>query len=251
MAGVEAMALRVTGLRVQRGDTTVVQDVSFAIARGASLGIVGESGCGKSSILRAIAGIDSAWSGQIQILDRALGHRRDLADRRAMQMVFQDPLAALNPAHTIDEALREPLIVHGIPDHDRRILDVLKTVALPSSVRFRFPGQLSGGQRQRVCIARALLVQPTVLLLDEPTSALDVSVQAEVLNLLAALRRDLRQTFVMVSHDLHVIAHMCDHIAFMVAGRFVEMVTREDLVAGRFHAPEVRQMLASYQLPQV
>ncbi len=236
-------ALRIDQLRVRRGSAQVVNGVSFELPPGGSLGIVGESGCGKSSILRAVAGIDEQWSGAIEVAGRAIGLRRTLADRRAMQMVFQDPLAALNPSHTIDEILREPLIVHRMDNHEQRIAEALRTVALPPTVRFRFPGQLSGGQRQRVCIARALLVQPQVLLLDEPTSALDVSVQAEVLNLLARLRREQRQAFVLVSHDLHVVAHMCDRIAFMVGGRFTDVLTREQLRGARLHHPEAQRLL--------
>ena len=236
-------ALRIDQLRVRRGSAQVVNGVSFELPPGGSLGIVGESGCGKSSILRAVAGIDEQWSGAIEVTGRAIGLRRTLADRRAMQMVFQDPLAALNPSHTIDEILREPLIVHRMDNHEQRIAEALRTVALPPTVRFRFPGQLSGGQRQRVCIARALLVQPQVLLLDEPTSALDVSVQAEVLNLLARLRREQQQAFVLVSHDLHVVAHMCDRIAFMVGGRFTDVLTREQLRGARLHHPEAQRLL--------
>ena len=243
MAAMTSPALHIEQLVVHRGSAQVVNGVSFDVAQGGSLGIVGESGCGKSSILRAIAGIDQQWSGTIEVAGRRIGARRTLADRRVMQMVFQDPLAALNPSHTIDEILREPLIVHRIGDQDPRIVQALQTVALPPTVRFRFPGQLSGGQRQRVCIARALLVQPQVLLLDEPTSALDVSVQAEVLNLLSRVRREQRQAFVLVSHDLHVVAHMCDQIAFMVGGRFTDVLTREQLRGARLHHPEAQRLL--------
>lgn len=243
MAVVTEIALRIKDLIVQRGRAQVVNGVSFEVPRGGSLGIVGESGCGKSTILRAVAGIDTHWSGLIEVAGQRMGMRRSLADRRAMQMVFQDPLAALNPSHTIDEILREPLVVHGVGDREARIAEAMQTVALPLTLRFRFPGQLSGGQRQRVCIARALLVKPQVLLLDEPTSALDVSVQAEVLNLLARLRREQQQAFVLVSHDLHVVAHMCDQIAFMVGGRFTDVLTRQQLRDARLSDPEAQRLL--------
>lgn len=236
-------ALRIKELVVHRGHARVVNGVSFDIPAGKSLGIVGESGCGKSSILRAVAGIDDHWSGSIEVEGAAVGVKRTLTDRRAMQMVFQDPSAALNPGHTIDEVLREPLIVHGIGDCETKIARALETVALPQSVRFRFPGQLSGGQRQRVCIARALLVEPKVLLLDEPTSALDVSVQAEVLNLLLRLQRERQQAYLLVSHDLHVVAHMCDQIAFMVGGRFVDVLTPDQLRGARLHHPDAQRLL--------
>ncbi|MBP9928384.1 MAG: ABC transporter ATP-binding protein [Rhodoferax sp.] len=247
MADMNSQALVVSDLVIRRGTTRIVSGVSFSVPRGGSLGIVGESGCGKSTILKAIAGINHDWDGDIEVMGRRLGNQRKLAEQRSLQMVFQDPLAALNPAHTVDEALREPLIVHGIADHQTRVMHALQTVGLPASVRFRFPGQLSGGQRQRVCIARALMVQPDVLLLDEPTSALDVSVQAEVLNLLARLRREMSQTFVMVSHDLAVVAHMCDHIAVMVEGRFVEVFTRAELVDGKVQTAQARRLFAAAQ----
>ena len=243
MVGVTNTALRVQDLVVKRGRAEVVKGVSFELPRGGSLGIVGESGCGKSSILRAIAGIDEQWRGGLAVDGQAITHRRTLADRRHMQMVFQDPFAALNPSHTIDEILREPLIVHRMDRHDQRVAQALDTVTLPGSVRFRFPSQLSGGQRQRVCIARALLVEPQVLLLDEPTSALDVSVQAEVLNLLTRLRRERQQAFVLVSHDLNVVAHMCDQIAFMVGGRITDVLTRTELRGAHLQAPEAQRLL--------
>jgi len=236
-------ALRVRDLVVQRGQAQVVRGVTFDVDQGASLGIVGESGCGKSSLLRAVLGVDTQWIGQVEVAGRRIGARRTLADRRAMQMVFQDPLAALNPSHTVDEILREPLRVHRMAAHQNRIAEVLHAVALPSNVRFRFPGQLSGGQRQRVCIARALLVQPQIMLLDEPTSALDVSVQAEVLNLLLRLQRERQQAFVLVSHDLHVVAHLCERVAFMVDGRFTDVLTRDALRTARLSDPQAQRLL--------
>lgn len=245
MVDLNSPALAVSNLVIRRGGSQIVSGVSFTVPRGGSLGIVGESGCGKSTILKAIAGIDRDWSGKIEIQGQPLSHQRSLKDRRTMQMVFQDPLAALNPTHTVDEALREPLIIHKMPDQEQRIMEALRTVALPSSVRFRYPGQLSGGQRQRVCIARALLVEPQLLLLDEPTSALDVSVQAEVLNLLARLRREFQKTLVLVSHDLDVVAHMCDQIAVMVHGRFVETFSRADLLSGKVRSDMARSLLAA------
>ena len=136
-------------------------------------------------------------------------------------MVFQDPYSSLHPRHTIDRTLSEPLAIHGLRDSDARVVKALTDVGLPPSFRFRYPHQLSGGQRQRVAIARALMLEPTILLLDEPTSALDASVQAEVLNLLTRLRDERGLTFLMVSHDLAVIDHMCDRILVMYRGRIV------------------------------
>jgi peptide/nickel transport system ATP-binding protein len=148
-------------------------------------------------------------------------------------MVFQDPYGSLHPRQTVDRQLLEPLVIHGIGDEERRIQGALDEVGLGSGFRFRYPHQLSGGQRQRVAIARALIVEPSILLLDEPTSALDASVQAEVLNLLEKLRFDRGLTFIMVSHDLGVITHMCERLAVMRAGRIVERLSAADLVGGK------------------
>jgi peptide/nickel transport system ATP-binding protein len=235
-------ALLIEHLQIQHGDHSVVSDLSLQLAPGSSLGIVGESGCGKSSLLKAVAGVDNHWRGRIQLLGEALSAQRSKAQRRHLQMVFQDPLASLNPAHTVDEILREPLQIHGFAQQEARILKALDNVALPRALRFRFPTQLSGGQRQRIGIARALLVEPQVLLLDEPTSALDVSVQAEVLNLLVDLRRELGLSYLLVSHDLAVVAHLCEQVAIMQQGRFVEVLSRQQLAAGKLIHPYSREL---------
>ncbi|AWM85860.1 ABC transporter ATP-binding protein [Microvirga sp. 17 mud 1-3] len=234
----------VNQLRVRFGDNEVVKGISFQVKTGDSFGIVGESGSGKSTVLRALAGLNSEWSGHITIDGKVMRPRRDKSFFRKTQMVFQDPYGSLHPRQTIDRILSEPLLVHGIGDIDRRIDTVLAEVALPGTVRFRYPHQLSGGQRQRVAIARALIAEPEVLLLDEPTSALDVSVQAEILNLLADLRERRHLTYVLVSHNLAVIAHLCPRIGVMIGGEMVEQLSSEDLRAGRTRHPHTAQLRA-------
>jgi ABC-type dipeptide/oligopeptide/nickel transport system ATPase subunit len=198
-----------------------VRGVGFAVAEGESFGLVGESGSGKSTVLRALAGLNRSWTGSATIagIDVASGDRRL---PRIVQMVFQDPYASLHPRHTVDRALSEPLEIHRIGDVSDRVEKALADVGLGAAFRFRYPNQLSGGQRQRVAIARALMLEPRVLLLDEPTSALDVSVQAEILNLLKRLRASRRLTMILVSHNLAVVAHMCDRLAVMNRGLVVE-----------------------------
>ena len=235
----------VDDLRIRFGANEVVRGVSFTVPDGGSLGLVGESGSGKSTILRAVSGLNPDWSGRMAIGGTTLTKRRGRDFFRRVQMVFQDPYGSLHPRQTVDRALSEPLIVHGLGDRDARIARALSDVALPASARFRFPHQLSGGQRQRVAIARALMSEPDVLLLDEPTSALDVSVQAEILNLLKDLQRERRLTFILVSHNLAVTAHLCPTIAVMQAGCIVETVDAEDLRAGRVqnaHTAELRRL---------
>jgi peptide/nickel transport system ATP-binding protein len=207
--------------------------VSIDVAEGESFGLVGESGSGKSTLLRAVAGLAPVSAGTIRVEGSTLrGARRSKAFYRSVQMVFQDPYGSLHPRQTIDRLLLEPLAIHGVDDTEKRISRALDEVGLGSGFRFRYPHQLSGGQRQRVAIARALILEPTILLLDEPTSALDASVQAEVLNLLEQVRRDRNLTFVMVSHDLGVITHMCDRLAVMQNGAVVERLTARELSQG-------------------
>ena len=165
------------------------------------------------------------------------------AFRRLVQMVFQDPYASLHPRQTVDRILAEPLAIHDIADADARIARALDDVGLGDGFRFRYPHQLSGGQRQRVAVARALILEPQLLLLDEPTSALDASVQAEVLNLLEALRRQRGLSFIMVSHDLAVVTHLCERLMVMQRGRQVEMLSSADLAAHRVQAAYTQSLM--------
>lgn len=222
-----------------------VQGVSLTVNERESFGLVGESGSGKSTILRAICGMAPVTGGTIRIGGQPLPTPRGRAFSRQVQMVFQDPYASLHPRHTIDRTLSEPLAIHGIADTDARVVQALKDVGLPAAFRFRFPHQLSGGQRQRVAIARALMLEPSILLLDEPTSALDASVQAETLNLLNRLRAERGLTFLMVSHDLAVIDHMCDRVLVMQHGRAVEELSRETLAAAGMQTDYARSLFAA------
>lgn len=228
---------------VTYGDSPAVQGVSFDVKPGESFGLVGESGSGKSTILRAMVGLTPPPKGEILLDGRPMGQipRRELA--RKVQMVFQDPYASLHPRFTIGRSIAEPLRIQkvdGIRPHVEHLLD---QIGLNASFYDRYPHELSGGQRQRVAIARALALNPSVLLLDEPTSALDVSVQAEILNLLADLRDELGLTFLIVSHDLAVIAHMCDRLMVMRHARPIEVLSVEDVRARRFASDYTSELL--------
>ena len=210
-----------------------VKDVSFHVEPGAAYGLVGESGSGKSTVLRAICGLAPVSGGRVLVDRKEVTTPRTKAFYRTVQMVFQDPYASLHPRHTVDRTLSEPLAIHGEKNNaEARILQALREVGLGPSFRFRYPHQLSGGQRQRIAIARALILRPKVLLLDEPTSALDASVQAEILNLLDDLRRKLGLTYILVSHDLAVVAHLCERLLVMRHGEAVEETTAEALRSG-------------------
>jgi peptide/nickel transport system ATP-binding protein len=217
--------------------------VSFSIAPGESFGLVGESGSGKTTVLRVLAGLVREWNGEIAVAGKPLTPDRDRDAKRAIQMVFQDPYGSLHPKHTVDRILAEPLQIHGIDDIENRVKETLEQVQLGPTFRFRYPHQLSGGQRQRVAIARALILRPKLLLLDEPTSALDVSIQAEVLNLLAKLRHELDLTYILVSHDLAVVAQLCQRLAIMRTGEIVETADSEKLAKGELTHPYSRQLL--------
>ncbi|MBI1777012.1 MAG: ABC transporter ATP-binding protein [Proteobacteria bacterium] len=242
-------AIAVDGLTVTfgRGQSaiTAVDGISFAVPKGTVFGLVGESGCGKSTILRALAGLNRSWSGAISVDGARLEPNRPKSFFKLVQMVFQDPYGSLHPRHTVNTALGEPIAIHGLGDADQRIARVLREVGLGPAFRFRYPHQLSGGQRQRVAIARALVLEPKILLLDEPTSALDVSVQAEILNLLAEIRERENLTYILVSHDLSVVAHMCDRLAVMNHGRIVEELEVGQLSENRPRHPYTRQLIAA------
>ena len=234
--------ITVENLRIRYGASEIVHGVSFTVPTGASYGLVGESGSGKSTILRALSGLNPDWTGMIALDGVPLAPKRDKAFFRRVQMVFQDPYGSLHPRQTVDRALAEPLAIHGLDNGDRRIADALAAVALPLSIRFRYPHQLSGGQRQRVALARALIGEPELLLLDEPTSALDVSVQAELLNLLRDLQAERNLTYLLVSHNLAVVAHLCPVVAVMQSGLIVEELTADALRAGHTRHPHTTEL---------
>jgi peptide/nickel transport system ATP-binding protein len=226
-----------------RNRVNAVTDASFSVEEGESFGLVGESGSGKSTILRAITGLVPTWDGKITVDGKPLTHSRVKAFYKTVQMVFQDPYASLHPRHSVDAVLGETLYLHGFSDIDRRVVKLLDDVGLGQRFRFRYPHQLSGGQRQRVAIARALAGEPRILLLDEPTSALDVSVQAEILNLLSDLRSEHGLTYVMVSHDLAVVGHMCARLAVMKDSRIVEVMDVHALRSRQAQHPYSQELL--------
>jgi peptide/nickel transport system ATP-binding protein len=218
-------------VHLERGDRPVIDSLDLDVDEGITFGLVGASGCGKSTLLRVLAGVNRRWRGTLEVLDqRPQPNRRYRgALRRGIQMVFQDPFGSLHPHHTVSRALLEPLRLLGTAQPRERMYQALEEVGLGPDIAGRYPDQLSGGQRQRVAIARALLPAPRLLLLDEPTSALDLSVQAEILNLLVAAQRAHGMTLLLVSHDMGVIAHMCDGAALMRGGRIERILGRAEL----------------------
>jgi peptide/nickel transport system ATP-binding protein len=251
--GNDHVGLAAVELRVVYDGFVAVENTSLQVAPGESFGIVGESGSGKSTVLRAICGLAPLASGKVQLIGSGDG-RGDAntlpapgskAFRRLVQMVFQDPYGSLHPRQTVDRILAEPLAIHNIDDAETRIERALDEVGLGNGFRFRYPHQLSGGQRQRIAIARALILEPQIMLLDEPTSALDASVQAEVLNLLEDLRRRRGLTFIMVSHDLAVVTHMCEKLMVMQRGQTVELLSSSDLAAHQVHQEYTRNLMVA------
>ena len=234
-------------------DVLAVDDVSLTVERGETLGIVGESGSGKSTLARIMLGLLDADAGEVQILGRRItgANRKELRPWRAdMQIIVQNATEALNPRMQVGEIVAEPLLLHTPLDHGARMSrvdELLNAVRLPPQIAESYPYQLSGGQQQRVSIARAIATEPKFVLLDEPTSSLDVSVRGEVLQLLIDLQRTARLTYVMISHDLSTIRHVCDHIAVMYRGRIVEIGPAQQVLQNPRHA--YTRFLLSAELP--
>lgn len=224
------------GVRISDETVHAVDGVSFGIAKGEVVGLVGESGCGKSTLGRIVAGIHAPTEGRVLWKGSDATVTRDA--RLRVQMVFQDPMSSLNPRHRIDRVVGEAPRVHGLiegGDSDAFVAGLLEKVGLDPSFRTRYPHQFSGGQRQRIAIARALAVNPELIVCDEAVSALDVSVQAQVLNLFMDLRDDLGLTYLFISHDLGVVEHIADRVVIMYLGRVVESAPTTGLYAHPLH----------------
>ncbi|TDH64401.1 ABC transporter ATP-binding protein [Dankookia rubra] len=241
-----------SGLFGEDKQIVAVDDVSFSLPTGGVLGLVGESGCGKSTLARVILGLLPPSAGEVLVEGQRLSTLDRRARARLIQPVFQDPFASLNPRRRIRDIVAMPLVAQGgIPSRQiaGRVAEMLARVGLSAEQGERFPAQLSGGQRQRVAIARALVLRPRIVICDEPTSALDVSVQAQILNLLAELRRDLNLTYLFISHNLAVVEHVASDVAVMYLGRIVERNVAGTLFRAPKH-PYTKALLASVLTPE-
>ncbi|RKN12835.1 ABC transporter ATP-binding protein [Streptomyces radicis] len=245
--------LSVDGVTVSYGRTPVLHGVDLDVPGGTVAGIVGESGSGKTTLARCLTGQVTPTGGTVTLGGQRLTHRRTVAQRRALQMIYQDPFSSLNPRLTVGQTLTELLAVHRlVPRAERpaRAAELLDLVGLPPEALRARPRQFSGGQRQRIAIARALAVEPRVLVADEPTSALDVAVRATILDLFARLRDGLGVTIVLISHDLSVVAHMCDTVTVLRDGRVVEHGGARDVLRHPEHAYTRSLIAAVPRLPR-
>ncbi len=232
-----------------------VSGVSFDIRRGETLGLVGESGCGKSTLGRCILRLIEPTSGEVRFDGQdvmAMGPQELRKLRRRMQIIFQDPYASLNPRMTVEQILSEPLEIHGLggsrDERRQRILSLLDLCGLRKDMISRYPHEFSGGQRQRICIARALAVEPDFIVCDEPVSALDVSIQAQIVNLMQDLQKELGLTYLFIAHDLKVVEHISNRVAVMYLGKVAELAPAEELYADPKH-PYTRALLSAIPIP--
>ena len=240
------------GMFAPKRHVVAVDGVSFAVPEGSVLGIVGESGCGKSTLARQILGLLTPTGGEALVHGTRLASLNRKERAQLIQPVFQDPFSSLNPRQTIQDIVALPLIAQGTfrkPEIAKRTSEIMDRVGISRALATRFPSQLSGGQRQRVAIARAVVIKPKVVVCDEPTSALDVSVQAQILNLLAELRRDFNLTYIFISHNLAVVEHVASAVAVMYLGRIVEMSETSALFRSPRH-PYTRALLDSVLTPE-
>jgi oligopeptide/dipeptide ABC transporter ATP-binding protein len=235
------------------GHVHAVDDVTFSLAKGETLGLVGESGCGKTTLSRTIMRLIDPTDGKIEFTGKDITHlkRGEMRPLRAdMQMVFQDPFASLNPRKRVTQIIGGPLLLHGVPKSEvsKRTADLLERVGLSREHANRFPHEFSGGQRQRIGIARALALEPKLIVLDEPVSALDVSIQAQIVNLLEDLQDEFGLTYLFVAHDLSVVRHVSDRIAVMYLGKIMELSPSEELYTKPIH-PYTAALLSAIPVP--